>query len=63
MFSEAKFREILAPSYMSDDGRSISLNVASLNIPAHYVTDFLYYSLKSYYGKDKINLVIDFVIN
>ena len=48
---------------MSDDGRSISLNVASLNIPAHDVTDLLYYSLKSYYGKDKINLVIDFVIN
>ena len=36
MFNEATFREILLPS-SGDDGRSISRNVASLNILVHDV--------------------------
>ena len=40
MFKKATFREILLPS-LSSDGRSISRNVAFLNILVHDVLDIL----------------------
>ena len=47
MSNEATFREILLPSSGTmigpDDGRSISRNVASLNILVHDVINLLYY--------------------
>ena len=43
MFNEATFREILLPS-LPEDGRSISQNVASLNILVHDVINLLYYN-------------------
>ena len=46
MFNEATFREILLPSWMLDHlpdlGRSISQNVALLNILAHDVINLLH---------------------
>ena len=46
MFNEATFQEILLPS-SPDDGRSISRNVASLNILVHNVIKLLYYNTSS----------------
>ena len=46
MFNEATFREILLPSWILDHlpdlGRSISQNVALLNILAHDVINLLH---------------------
>ena len=43
MFNEAIFQEILLPSSgtLQDDGRSISRNVALLNILVHYLINLL----------------------
>ena len=51
MFNEATFREILLPS-SGDDGRSISRNVASLNILVHDVINLLYHS-GNFVGQDE----------